>query len=100
MTTMEALPAPTWSERQRDRLEAELATKRELISERRYGLEIIIYWLKQTNAISMDLILDNDVRAGIEVPADKVLDARDHPEAYANLAGQPRQLKRWYETDK
>lgn len=79
----------TWSERKRDKFEREAAAKRELIVERRYGLDIIVHWLRSTNQISMTLIEDNVAREFL-VPNDSVLDARDHPEHFANQAGLPR----------
>lgn len=88
---MELVP---YSEVRRDALERRLAVeanRRELIEERRHGLLIRIYWLKLTNEVSMTLVED-DQQKGREflIPNDSVMDAYEHPEAYANQAGLPR----------
>lgn len=82
-----------YSATRRDRIERQLAVqanKRELILERRHGLDIIIYWLKSTNQVSMQLLEGDSKGREFLIPNDLVLDARDHPEAYAARAGMPR----------
>lgn len=68
-----------YTEAHRDRVEAEL-TKRELIVERRGGLEIIVWWLSKTNEISLQLIDEgkNETLEAI-IPSDSVLKAVAQP---------------------
>lgn len=82
-----------YSETRRDRVERQLtieANKKELIFERRHGLDIIIYWLKSTNQVSMQLVEEGSKGREFMIPNDSVLDARDHPEAFAARAGLSR----------
>ena len=77
-----------YSETERDLLEHNLANKRELINERRDGLNIIIYWLRKSNLVSIELI-DECGNGAVEfiVPNDRVLEARDHPYPYMYRQG-------------
>jgi hypothetical protein len=69
-----------YSESARDNFEQTLANKRELINERRNGLVVIVYWLRSTNEISLQLVDEgkNETLEAI-IPNDSVLEARDHP---------------------
>lgn len=80
----------SYSETARDHMELELANRRELIAERRHGLEIIVYWLRQTDTIEMVLCEEGKLDRTFMIPNDSVLDAAEHPEVYANKAGRPR----------
>lgn len=82
-----------YSETKRDRIERQLtvqANKKELIFERRHGMDIIIYWLRSTNQISMQLLEGESKGREFMVPNDSVMDAYEHPESYAARAGLPR----------
>jgi hypothetical protein len=87
---------PLYSETRRDQVERQLAAeaaKPEIHHERRYGLDIHVYYLRDLGAISMTLLLGEGAgRYGREftIPHDKVNDAIAHPEVYAWEAGMPR----------
>lgn len=87
---MELLPAP--ADMERDALEFRLAEehkKPEIHFERRHGLEIRLYYLREAGRLSLSLTEAAEVRE-FEVPNDSGLDAIAHPEWYAYKAGMPR----------
>lgn len=79
-----------YTETERDQRERELYNRRELIAERRTGMEIFIYWLRETNTISVVLVEQGREDREFEIPNDSVLDAKEHPEYYASKADCPR----------
>ena len=87
---------PYYSEEDRDRFEreeAEKVNKPEIHYERRYGLDIHVYYLRKLGIISMALLLgEGDERYCREftIPNDRVNDAIESPELYAWKAKKPR----------
>lgn len=75
----------TYSEAKRDSVELELANRRELLHDRRHGLEIFQYWLRQSNTIEMVLVEDGFYDREFPIPNDAVLEAQSHPEFYAAM---------------
>jgi hypothetical protein len=75
-----------YSETRRDKMELELANRRNLIEEYRQGLTIIIDWLRSTDTIEMTLIEEGYHDRRFPIPNDRVLESADHPEYFAALA--------------
>jgi len=89
MSQMELVP---YTEHQRDELElelAELSNKQEIHSETRHGLQIIVYFIRESGLVSLALT-ESDQTREFEIPGDRVNDAIAHPEVYATDAGLPR----------
>lgn len=87
---METLPSE--ADMQRDAVEIQLAQeakKPEIHYERRHGLEIRVYYLREAGRLSMSLTESERTRE-FEIPTDSALDAINHPEIYAYQAGMPR----------
>lgn len=86
MASTELVP---YTATERDAVEtllAEEANKQEIHYEQRDSMQIIVYYLRRLGGVSMSLTIGRDVRE-FPIPTDKVSDAIEHPEYYANEAG-------------
>lgn len=90
---MELLPSE--QDVERDALEYQLAEeykKPEIHQETRHGLQITVYFIRESGLVSMALTEGGQTREFI-VPGNQVSDAIAHPEVYAMEAGLPRQTR-------
>ena len=71
-----------WDETQVKQVEA-LPIKRELLERHSSGIQVIVYWLKQNNVVTLSLI-DEDSNSGCEfvIPNDEVMEWFAHPFAH------------------
>lgn len=83
---------PSNKDIERDALEQQIAAERDrpqIHWERRYGLEIAVYYTRSLGGVTLELVYADHTRS-FTVDDDKVNDAIAHPEFYAAMAGLPR----------
>lgn len=68
-----------WDETQVKQIE-QVPVKRELLERHTGGVQVIVYWLKKENIISLSLVDEqNNSACEFVIPNDKVMDYFQHP---------------------